>query len=112
MAGIALKDADLDLLQQAVFQRRRSLHRLNFSGNAKIGRAGFASIGTMISKSVFLSYLNISGCPFTVRTAELFKDSIAASKLKTLIMHNCNLKVCGAEGQCISRSSGTWLCVV
>lgn len=93
MAGIALKDADLELIQQAVFQRRQSMSRLNFSGNPRIGRAGFGSIGTMISKSVFLSYLNVSGCPFTARTAETFKDAIAACKLKTLIMHSCNLKV-------------------
>eukprot|EP00037_Helgoeca_nana_P013306 m.122415 g.122415 ORF g.122415 m.122415 type:complete len:756 (-) comp21952_c0_seq1:32-2299(-) len=93
MTGIPLKDADLDLLQQAVFQRRRSLSRLNFSGNSRIGRAGYASIGKMISKSVFLSYLNVSGCPFTVRTAEAFKEAIASCKLKTLIMHCCNLKV-------------------
>ena len=54
--------------------------------------AAAAAAASLFKRSVFLSYLNLSGCNIKTKSAEILNIALPKSKLRTLIMHRAGMK--------------------
>eukprot|EP00041_Stephanoeca_diplocostata_P006438 m.85300 g.85300 ORF g.85300 m.85300 type:complete len:557 (-) comp16362_c0_seq13:6770-8440(-) len=111
VSGLSLRDAHMEKLCQA-FVFRRHIERLMMIDCARLGAVGLRYLSAFLARSVFLSYLNLSGCVLTPKCAEGLKEGLAKGKLRTLILHRCGLKnvkslraVVEGVRDCVSMSS-------
>lgn len=126
LVGCNLRDLHIEKLVQALIFRR-SVAKLSLADNTRVGLNGMKYISLvrayrrvpccaervslymtltlwlrfivqLLARSIFLSYLNLSGLVISSKMANLLETAIPTSKLRTLILHRAGLKSLGSLG--------------